>query len=360
MNLSTSLVSLSAAALIWAGPAQGTLQPVPTQPGQLTQIQGFDGVAWAAAMGETDLVKRKASYEELLALAQTNGAALETIKAWAADASRVELAWTAQLMLRELEHHVRVQPSPFGNLHSGPNGLHDLDSLFEAFSGRPGGRLFGFGDAQLFGGVDPFGGLDLDKMLQGGLSSRSGVQVFQDADGIRVEVTETEDGKTQTKKYEARDLQELLESYPELEDRLGSGRSLPGFQFDHGRMDPQAPQLDSFWKPQAGGGGLQLIEPSLDRLGVQMLTPDRRSLQYPGASAEVGLQVVAVLPGSLAELVGIRQGDLVISIDGHEIRGAQDVRKALAGTNATRKIDIRVMDDTGATHTRSWLPRQPL
>ena len=344
-----------------AGPAQVPLQPIPPQSGALSPIVDFDATNWAEALQDTDLVQRKASYEELLGLAQRKDAAMEAIRAWAADTSKLELAWTAQLMLRELESRPAARRSPFGGIQSSPFGFHDLDSLFEDLHGQGRGGMFGFG------GGDPFQGLDLDQFLQGGSGSSSGMQIFQDADGVRVEITETEDGKSHTKTYEAPTMEELLETHPELQERVSGGRGFQTFQFDPGKLFfdqsqllPKQPDLNTFWNRRHNQGGLQLIEPSLDRLGIQMLTPEHRNLDYPGADAEIGLQVVSVVPGSLAEAVGIQVGELVVSIDGAAIRSAEDVRKALAATSGDKKIDIRVIDQSGTERNRSWLPRQPL
>jgi hypothetical protein len=354
MNLSTSLVSLSAAAMIFAGPTQVGLQRVSPQSIPLSPLTDFDAAPWATALQDTDLVQRKASYEGLVDLAGRNPSAVKSIKAWAVDTSNVELAWTAQLLLRELETRSTARRSPFGLSQGSPFGLHDLDSLFDDLQGQHGGGLFGFG------GADPFDGLDLDQFIQGGSSSGSGMQIFQDGDGVRIEITETEGGKSHTKKYEAPTMEELLETHPELEGRVNTRQSFPAFPFQQKQFLPPEPDLDLFWNQSKGNGGLKLIEPSLDRLGIQMLTPENRTMAYPGADADVGLQVVEVLPGSLAEAVGIKKGDLVISIDGQSIRGAEDVRKALGATHGDKKIDIRVIDQGGAERNRSWLPRKPL
>src|SRR5215472_6327935 len=83
--------------------------------------------------------------------------------------------------------------------------------------------------------------------------------------------------------------------------------------------------LDTF--PEEGQKGDSSETPKSAKLGVQVqpLTPDlAQQMGMPDGSH--GLAVMGVEPGSPAERAGIRQGDLIVGIDGQSVNSVADLR----------------------------------
>jgi membrane-associated protease RseP (regulator of RpoE activity) len=88
----------------------------------------------------------------------------------------------------------------------------------------------------------------------------------------------------------------------------------------------------------SGEGNVHFLEDLACRgyLGVQLveLTPELR--EHYGATAEHGVLVGKVEPGSPAEAAGLRVGDVIVALDGESIDGSWDVRhhvRALSWSN---------------------------
>lgn len=365
MNLTTTLTtltSLTAAALLWAAPPQETLQPAQTPLTAGGAVAEFDAGAWAQALRAPGLAQRKASYGELVVAARSSDEILEELRTWAADESDVELAWTAHLMLRELRAGARSAPlgrrglgTPFwGGAH--PLDLDAFDRLFDGLRQRD--PLRGFG-GQLFGpgAQNPFQ-LDLDAFGPGSSQQSSGMSLELGPEGVKLRTEETVDGETETRTYEAESLEALLEAHPELADKIGTGGG--AFPQRMPRRGGLLDTLDDWRRPRSlrgsGPQGLRPVEPSLERLGIQMLPPEARTQTYAGVADDVGLQVVEVLPGSLAEALGLRVGELVISLDGRALKSAQDVRTALDERAQDAAIEVECVDEAGQLRVRSWRP----
>jgi Do/DeqQ family serine protease len=79
------------------------------------------------------------------------------------------------------------------------------------------------------------------------------------------------------------------------------------------------------------------------RLGITMqdLTPDlARAL---GVVAREGVVITQVQAGSPAARAGLREGDVVVALDGHPMRNAVEMRAQLAVTPAGQTIELRVL-----------------
>ena len=320
MKIAATLAALSAVTLLWAAPAQQALSPVPEPLAPIPSADDFDGAAWAEALRSSDLSERKKAYESVLAEAGRRADVHEVVKGWAADESNVELAWTAQLMLRELDadppgslrtfRSPRWNASPFPGF--GPRDLfEELDSLFD------------------FGPATPFKTLPQikDLFLEGQGSSRSeGLSIEAGPDGVKVELRELVDGKEEVKTYEAESMDALLEAHPELKDRIGGLR------------------------------GLRQVEPRTDLLGIRMLPPDARRAPVEGVREGLGLEVVEVVPGTLADFLGLEVGDVVVSINGVEISSAEDVKRVLAEREKDAPVEVDVVSADEKNWTRTWKP----
>jgi len=193
-----------------------------------------------------------------------------------------------------------------------------------------------------------------------GSPGASMVQIQMHPDGVSVTVTRMVDGKQETKAYKGKSLEALKKKHPELRDVLGNRR----FGFPFGR-DPGDPfDMDRFWKEwrkrddpfrkwheetrreleemrrtweqlrRSREKQLREFESRRDRaaghrLGVRVQRPEPvvdAQLQLRGR----GLVVHAVEKGTTADDLGLRKHDILVELNGVEIRRFEDVARALA------------------------------
>ena len=355
MNTTTTLTALAALTLF--GTATALQQPLAPTLSPLTGQQtgrDFEAARWATALEEGDLNQRMAAYEAVMERAQSDSAVYEEVSGWAADTSNPGLSWTAQLMLRELQLKPRKGLLSKGNPWLQP-GFPDLSRIQEDLL-----QQFKVGNPLTMDDLDWGLGSRLNPDLGGpGLQPNtrfesSTFSLGSGRDGVKLEVQEHVDGQLETKTYEAETMEELLEAHPELTDRIGGAQ----------RFQWPAPRGRADYQPFSGQGrqlnpnqGLRPLRPSLDMLGVRMLLPETRQIQYAGIPADVGLQVIEVIPGTLADVLGIEPDDLVTSIAGRTIRTPEDVREALDSVTLDERIEVNCVGPDGKTEVRVWEPK---
>ncbi|MCK6461420.1 MAG: PDZ domain-containing protein [Planctomycetes bacterium] len=186
---------------------------------------------------------------------------------------------------------------------------------------------------------------------------------------VTVTVTETVDGKEVTKTYEASSMEELKEKYPELQ--LDSR-----FRFRLGARDDF--DMEKFWREWNSNfenfdddmkkwqdetrREVEAMRRWLEhwRNQPQRMRPDQR-LAMPGGMLGVraslptqvldaqldlggkGLVVDAVEKDSRADRLGLQRFDVLVELNGKEIRGAEDVAAALHGLEADAKVSAKVV-----------------
>lgn len=211
-----------------------------------------------------------------------------------------------------------------------------------------------------------------DEPFAGGRRSMNRGVEIQMADGkVKVRVRQVEDGKEVVKEYEGESLEQLRKDNPELNDVLG------GFRFRVQRGSPFDFDMDDFWR----GRGLEFdddfwrglhkdLERDMERqrrwldharkfmeertqqeaeavpqgpqLGIRATRPEGvvdAQLELGGK----GLVVDAVEKGSLADRLGLERYDILLELNGAEIRRAEDVGAALANAPEGGKAAARVM-----------------
>jgi hypothetical protein len=176
-------------------------------------------------------------------------------------------------------------------------------------------------------------------------SQSEGFSMQLGPDGVRVEVREEVNGEEQTKTYEAESLEALLETYPELKDRVDAGGGLRLGLRGQGLSVPDRLR------------GLDDLPMRTDRLGVQVREPGAFSRTVPGLASDTGLEVVGVLPGSLGEALGLSEGDVVVLLNGRTIHGIADVKTALAERLEGEGVEVEVIGRDDQTRTRRWEPQ---
>jgi S1-C subfamily serine protease len=112
-------------------------------------------------------------------------------------------------------------------------------------------------------------------------------------------------------------------------------------------IDIAKPIIDQI---EAGNGA---IRPDTAYLGVATravdeLTPELRAAA--GIEADKGAYVSEVVPGEAAEAAGIRIGDVLLEIDGHDIAGPDDVGEIILEHDPGDEVKI-VLERDGAERT---------
>jgi hypothetical protein len=330
----------------------------------------FDREAWKKKLTQADLAARQDEFERLAGIARGNDAARAALEDWSHDTQNQDLAWTSRLLLREIQRAPRA-------------GRRKLDFEADAF-----GRDFDTDRFQRwFEDLDSnFNDLrrDFDDMLRSppaGSKAQGGVQGHESAqsftlqvgpDGVTCEVLENVDGKQEKRKYEAQSLDELLEAHPELRDRIrvgqvqgfGLGQGLgagpqfrtwtwPGVGSGSGRLLRVPPQSES--RPEGDAGTDSALR--TDRLGVHCTPTPEDKAQELSIDAGQGLLVTDVVDGSLAELLAIRTGDVIVEVAGRKVKSSEDVHAALAARAPDSALSVVVVDAKGSRRTLTWTPK---
>ena len=79
------------------------------------------------------------------------------------------------------------------------------------------------------------------------------------------------------------------------------------------------------------------------RLGISMQDLTPKLARALGVKADNGVVITQVQPGSPAARAGLREGDVVVELDGHPMRNAVEMRAQLAVTPAGQVIELRVL-----------------
>ncbi|MBL8896127.1 MAG: PDZ domain-containing protein [Planctomycetes bacterium] len=313
-------------------------------------------------LGSPDDAVRSRAREALAARGEEARAALDRA---AQESKDPEVRWNARKLLRRLEE-AQATPSPSSRLerHDAGSAEKPREVDGQEPAPQPGVGRFGRGSSQ-------------------------SVQIGPDG-RVKVTVTEEVDGQRETKTYEAESMEELQRQHPDLLPgiRIGRGRELPGIedlkkQIErlHTDLDGQAfegfeelrKQLereipDAFQRlPRLQDEALQplrermkLLEGFRDLPGVDELPPatepaphERLGVKIEPLHPEVasflelpqstGLLVQEVIDGSLAQRLGLRAKDVILSIQGEAVRTPESIRAALARTPLDAKVRVEVL-----------------
>jgi hypothetical protein len=341
-------LALPAAARLFDGQsaAQGAAPEarglVRVQPGDETDA-GFDRDRWAEALKVADLDQRERNYDALLDQARTDPAARKALDDWAASDDR-DLAWTARLARRELGPSIGLFRSDgpfdrqgfqsrFGDLHQ---RLRELESMFD-----------GFGDLG-FGGPGRGGGLWIDPDFdRDGADAHAQAQSYQievGPDGAKVKVTEHKDGDESVREYEGKTLDELLEQNPELRGLIDVREG--------GTATPQAPDGPrKLWRV--------LSPPRTDILGIQYEPPSAETARRLGLEPDVGLVVLRTVPGTIAHILGIKRGDVLVELNEYPLYSGDDVTRVLKERLPQAEVVVTLVDAHGQRRSLTWKPSEP-
>jgi hypothetical protein len=328
-----SLLSRAALAAVLTLPVAGAvvqegLPPVEPEDPVAAPDEDTRADRWRERLREPDLDRREQHFGRLIEAVRRTPRLRTSLEAWAADTADPELAWTARLALRELARQ------PAWGFQVGPGaqgfGPHNpwFSDPFQAFRRDPGG-----------GGIP-----DLESLLpEVGAGGSESFRLSMGPDGVRLEVTRTVDGESSTTVYEGESLEALLEANPELESKLrGNARG-----FALGRV----PLFEAPRKAPAEPAPVRT-----DVLGVflrDLTVEERQRLALDG---EVGLYVEDVADGTIAALLGLRQGHVLVELNGRVLKTRDDVTAALAERDPEGEVTVVLVDRAGRRRPRTWRP----
>ncbi len=356
--------ALSASWLSTASPALGGEQG--DEHGRLTHVQPksdddadeahpFDREGWQKRLLQSDLDARQHDFDELARRARRDKEVRKIVEGWSRDSGNADLAWTSRLLLREIDSGAaRSGMRGFGAM---PN-WNDLQSQFDDLQRQFGGMDSTFGNLQQ----------ELDRLRHEPLlaprtapnsangSSKSSSQSFTlqvGPDGVTCRIRENVDGKEQTKEYKADSLDALLDAHPELRDRIQSG---------HGRFGWNSPFFSDESSGDEDSGGLRRLArpssgaPPTDIFGVEFskLPPDK--LKELNLEPERGLHVERVVPGTIAQILGVKRGDLLIEMNGIPLYAGEDVSRALHERAPNGDLTVTLIDGKEQRRTLTWRP----
>ncbi len=331
---------------------------------------------WIEALGSDSYRTRIEAERNLRELGQSAVPALEKAAQKSEDA---EVQWRARRVLRQIEHGdvgpVETKKRNDGGTEVAPTPTEpgqrprqrntdpmrdQFESLFERLN-----RDFGVDIPRARFFDDSFF-RDLQQQMQDGSSRSQGMTMQVGPDGsVHVEVKEKgEDGKEETKVYDAPDMDTFQKQYPGVLGKNGLGFrmfSFPGAgdPFGVGPLDPGGLRP---WRvlPRTGPGRLSDVDvapaeptapPAGRRLGISIKPEIPAEVrEYLDLEAGVGLMVEGVQDGSLAAALGLQKGDIVTRVGSHPIRSTQDVQQALAPIKKGEAVEVQVVRK-GATKT---------
>lgn len=94
-------------------------------------------------------------------------------------------------------------------------------------------------------------------------------------------------------------------------------------------------------------------------LGVNIQEIDQELANYFGLSDTKGVLIANVFPDSPAEKGGLKEGDIVRSFDGKEIRNLSDLMSTVARTKIGRKIKIKIIRDKKELFVKVAVGKRP-
>ena len=330
---------------------------------QDSKPQPADPKALIERLGDAKYQTRKQAEEQLRALGKD---ALLALDEAAQNSQDEEVRWRAQRIARQIRG---------GDAASGLKRRSEAqrEDITPALPGAPFGPVPDLGEFfnRTFERMEREFGLDvprrhffqdeffrdLERQMaesgrRGGMAQGQSFSMQMGPDGVKVEVRQKDaNGKEETKKFEAPDLESFRTKYPEIAQQyLDQGRGYRLFlgpQPFWGGQEPRALRRVAPDQAETREITPEAIDtepiPAGERLGVLVEPVNPEIAQYLGLAEGVGLAVRSVQEQTLAAKLGLREGDLVLKVQGKEIRGPADVRAALRGVEAGKGVRVEVL-----------------
>lgn len=347
MKFEFLLASLVASA--WLAPqtpsASGGLirvTPSPTQAQQpRAEMRSGEPIAvdaWRDRLTSPDLDARMLAFDQLAQLGASDPQVRTHLRQWSL--GQDELAWTARLLLRETDRAPAMRAAP-------GIGLWRVDP----FAGEPWGELERRLE-ELWKLRERSSGLWTSPPPAGASSSSAKLEFTPE--GVKVRITEELDGQQTTREYTAATLEDLFAAHPELREQIAIGAL-----DDSSRTSGFGPRFDWFLgsprqdqhrvpSPRAKGAV------RTDILGVVLeeLSADQRTRL--GLSDGVGLRIVRVEAGTIAEQMALKPGHVLLELDGEPVRSRDDVTKRIGARAEDSEVRAVYLDRWGQRQEARW------
>ncbi|MEW6026042.1 MAG: PDZ domain-containing protein [Planctomycetota bacterium] len=209
-------------------------------------------------------------------------------------------------------------------------------------------------------------------IINGATPGTKSFSMSQDGSGkIAVKITEYDkDGKEQTKTYEANNAEEFKQKYPEIAREYGIGEKpsvemdIPDFDFDdifkdfgkswdkrleeemnrlrnmfnrQGRPSPKAPEIEDEGELPGQAPALSATD-----LGVSIGEADDPPVPTPSGRQAGNLTVNNVEPNGLGSRMGLKTGDVIISVNGTTVDNLWQCRRQIKSALAKGRVTLVV------------------
>ena len=335
----------------------------------------FDSDLWRSRLADPDLVVRERSYEDLLTRAQLDPIARVFVEKLADDPSETELAWTARLALRELG----AAPS-FPIVGSDALGLtqNQFVELYRDMLNSAPELLF------MTKRLPRVRVVPIDRGADGGGEQRvaavRSVQLQQGKDGAKIIVTDAIAGKETMRTYEGETLEAILQENEKLRRDLSlSSKGLPD-AFDMRMSVPpsrggQRALLDPFeygerryeeydrtgWISGSDESISRYFSPADRRVAVRtdvfgVITSRIDKTEAEKHNISSGLVVLRVESGTIADLMDIRTGDILVRLRERALVRPQDITEAMTTRGRPDPVTAVWLNDLEQLMTSTWTP----
>lgn len=303
---------------------------------------------WSERLADPNLNQRERALDELIQAALRDPSLANYIREQAA--GQDESAWTWRMARRELARSERTSfqrqtaNDPFQSLLRpvGPDPSQGLDQWMRNVD-----PFFGWDPFGGTGAPQPFKPLIQLQVPDAAAFEGKSVRVTRLPDGVRLVISEQGPNGVETREFEGPSVDALREEHPELRGLLGES----GTSFGLGDILPGRLGGVSGGRASVGNANPAFSQPMrTDQLGVWCQKVE------PGDEAEKGgVRVMGVVPLSLAQVLGLQQGDILIELMGQPLQEVDDISKALAAREEGAEIQAKWIAD-GRTQTGSWRP----
>ncbi|MEX1024930.1 MAG: hypothetical protein WD226_07620 [Planctomycetota bacterium] len=158
------------------------------------------------------------------------------------------------------------------------------------------------------------------------------VRIESDGETVRVNIQREVDGVVEEETFEAPSMDQLLRENRQLR------RLLPS--------------------EEAAGRVLQHVR--TDVLGVKVKPATSDDRQRFGVPAGRGVMNEETVPGTIAHVLHVSAGSLLVELNGHALNAPEDITHALSARGPERSVTLTWYDPTGERLRRDWTPRRPL
>lgn len=319
-------------------------------------LGSVDADRWQTRLASKDFEARELAFQDLVLRALKDRALFAAVQQWAiSDAEMPGLAWTARLALREMRHRVQPVRVAWVPLNGAPQGsMHQGLRSVEVQPLTPGGErsLVEATSAESLRRIEVNPRTPLEATQHASLYAprvvspravRRNVQFHFQPEGVTVVMTELGPNGPRERRYAADSVQALVEEHPEL--RL----FVPGIEGFPKRAGSDAGERTWLRAEQPR-------EPSDATLvlGVKCTTIPLQLAEARLLGPGVGLLIERREPGTLAEELDLRRGDILVEVAGRPVCSPEEISRALAEREGL-SFEIKIIDRNGRERILSWM-----